>query len=74
MIDNQLTERELRLEIERLRSALQPFADAYASVPVGVRSTLRIWNGKTDEPVHLAISTDHLKAAAKAFGDTDDSR
>lgn len=55
----------------RLANALEPFAEAWLQVPLGLRSVLRIWNGELDEdskyPTLGSISTDTLQDAHTAY-------
>lgn len=56
----------------RLANALEPFAEAWLQVPLGLASALRVWNGQYgDEAKYpiLGISTDTLQDAHTAhFG------
>lgn len=54
----------LMLVTTELMLALEPFAAAFAEVPEGLRSTLRMWDGE-DGVLHLSATTDDMKRAAE---------
>ena len=60
-----------RGERDRYKAALEPFAEAWLDVPLGLRSVLRVWNGETGEdskyPKLASLSTDTLQGAHTAY-------
>lgn len=59
--------------IRDLKAALEPFAEAWLQVPFGLRSVLRIWNGRTGEESGynaIGLGTDDLEAAHVAWANS----
>lgn len=61
---------ETRARLAAVEGALEPFAEAWVEIPLGLRSVLRIWNGEIDDDskyVATRVSTDDLEAAHTAY-------